>query len=346
MRKKYLWRDVEWMYQKWDVEKLTTKEMAELAGCEISVLCAWLNRLGVRSSTDGSPRMSRREIYKQKDWLIQKYLIDGLNTIEMGDLVERTSECIRYWLNKYGISRVRYSTEEAYNKQKCEMYEEFKEEERVKNAVVSASMEGGKEEARCLPKLKPTKSGRPDSWRRAISVAVKRSWKSKERRKKQADWAKGFWTGERRKCHSDLMKKRWAEGVYEGVYFGTPYRTTLEAEVADILDDLELEYCEQFVLSGDAYNRRFDFYIPKYRITIECQGSYWHTEETNPDVTEKDRAKHQLAKDNGVFPIEIWDYELRSEDGRALLARKMQGAIEDQDSECFLVEELVREGIL
>jgi len=43
------------------------------------------------------------EPYKNRHWLKQKYLIDGYDSDEIGDLCEVTGRAIRYHLKKFGI---------------------------------------------------------------------------------------------------------------------------------------------------------------------------------------------------------------------------------------------------
>ena len=45
------------------------------------------------------------EIYKNEEWLKEKYLEDKISTIQIGKLCGETKHTIRYWLKKYDINR-------------------------------------------------------------------------------------------------------------------------------------------------------------------------------------------------------------------------------------------------
>ena len=49
------------------------------------------------------------EIYKNKDWLYQKYVIEGLSTLEISKMTNVNRQTISNWLNKYGI-KIRQKT--------------------------------------------------------------------------------------------------------------------------------------------------------------------------------------------------------------------------------------------
>lgn len=45
-----------------------------------------------------------KKIFKNKDWLYQKYVEEQLSTVEIGRLCRVSNSPIRYWLKKFGIS--------------------------------------------------------------------------------------------------------------------------------------------------------------------------------------------------------------------------------------------------
>ena len=99
---------------------------------------------------------------------------------------------------------------------------------------------------------------------------------------------------------------------------GCPYcqSSTLENIVRHILDDSKYEYIQHYIpkwLKVDRYHyQSLDFYLPKYRIAIECQGRQHikasgnfgskklSSEEIYNKVCELDDRKNKLCKENNV----------------------------------------------
>ena len=121
-------------------------------------------------------------------------------------------------------------------------------------------------------------------------------------------------------CHREQMpeqaKKRWADGVYDGVFQGP---TSIEKETAKALNNLEIEHISQYRPNG--YSRIYDeFIIPN--ILVEVQGSYWHGPE-RPEQQKKDAEKAQWAKNNGFIPVIFWEHEIREQGAEALIKERI-----------------------
>ena len=56
----------------------------------------------------------------------------------------------------------------------------------------------------------------------------------------------------------------------------------LEQQVADILDDLGIEYEREKALPFQSRWRYFDFHLVEYGVLIEVDGAYWHDTKGNP----------------------------------------------------------------
>jgi len=50
-----------------------------------------------------------------------------------------------------------------------------------------------------------------------------------------------------------------------------------------------------------------DFYLPEYRIVIECDGDYWHN---LPGTREKDEMKDKVLIFNGFNVYRFWEHEI------------------------------------
>lgn len=81
-------------------------------------------------------------------------------------------------------------------------------------------------------------------------------------------------------------------------------RTGIEVAMADELTSRGIEFEEQ-VNVGNKFV--LDFYLPEYKLAIECDGDYWHT---RPGAPEKDARKNQHLTDIGVRFHRFWGSEI------------------------------------
>jgi len=109
-----------------------------------------------------------------------------------------------------------------------------------------------------------------------------------------------------RKLCSRKAKEYWAsvkhkENNTEDVYSST------EKIMKDILDQLGIKYIHNYLLltprEGKIRRYRIDFYLPDYKIGIECDGSVWHN---LWGVKEKDQLRDQAIFNE--FGIKIYRY--------------------------------------
>lgn len=57
----------------------------------------------------------------------------------------------------------------------------------------------------------------------------------------------------------------------------------LELHVAELLDQYQISYIRRYMLNGDIWSHEYDFYIPDYKILIDCDGKYFHSYMSDPD---------------------------------------------------------------
>ena len=93
----------------------------------------------------------------------------------------------------------------------------------------------------------------------------------------------------------------------------------LEQRVADLLDDLKIEYEREVPLKypGSGF-RYYDFCLYDYGILIEVDGAYWHGERKKIDYSslmakKNDMTKNWLAKKSGYNLIRIKEKEILEE---------------------------------
>lgn len=103
-------------------------------------------------------------------------------------------------------------------------------------------------------------------------------------------------------------KKKSTVGRFCSVYCYMRYKgkTQIEEITENILNKFKIKNIYQFKLN----NSFFDFYLPKYNILIECDGTYWHS---FPDTIKRDNKKTKMAKKEGYFLIRFSEKEILEE---------------------------------
>ena len=123
---------------------------------------------------------------------------------------------------------------------------------------------------------------------------------------------------------SDAQKKVWASLSYEQklkrVTPGNIVRTkrameikssSIEIKVKDQLDFYDVKYIQQKRVKDDYDNVYYlDFYIPKYKLVIECNGDYWHN---LPERKIRDKMLKKYVESTGRKIIFIWEHEIKDE---------------------------------
>ena len=88
--------DRDWLYQKYWIERLTCRAIAELVGCEATAVLKALKRLGIPRRTNSEahkgaiPQNKGQTKYpelRDEDWLYQKYWIEELSIHKIANIV-------------------------------------------------------------------------------------------------------------------------------------------------------------------------------------------------------------------------------------------------------------------
>ena len=92
----------------------------------------------------------------------------------------------------------------------------------------------------------------------------------------------------------------------------------LEEMVADMLDNLKIEWDREIPLKYLQGWRYYDFHLIEYGVLIEVDGSYWHGERDKPSYVtlmakKNDMIKNWLAKKEGYKLIRIKEKQLKEE---------------------------------
>ena len=94
--------------------------------------------------------------------------------------------------------------------------------------------------------------------------------------------------------------------------------SSLEQVVADMLDDLKIEWEREVPLKYLQGYRYYDFRLIGYNVMIEVDGSYWHGDRDKPSYVtlmakKNDMIKSWLAKKEGYELIRIKEKQLKEE---------------------------------
>lgn len=79
------------------------------------------------------------------------------------------------------------------------------------------------------------------------------------------------------------------------------YKTNIEKEMSNLLDNLGINYAPFFALRG--YNIEMDFAIPDLKLDIECDGSFWHKKIS-------DRKRDYFLKSKGWQTLRFSDQDI------------------------------------
>lgn len=138
-----------------------------------------------------------------------------------------------------------------------------------------------------------------DETKRKISLSQKRRMRkpfSEETRLKMSNSQKG-------KKKSMKTKQKIRESV-----IANPNRkfkdTSIELKIEAELQRRDINYQKQVPLCKIAI---VDFYLPEYRIVIQCDGDYWHN---RPGSKEKDERQDRILTFNAFNVYRFWEHDI------------------------------------
>lgn len=94
------YRDETWLREKYVVEELSQREIADLARVSQKTVANWMDKHEIPA--DGK-RGSNDTRFRDPDWLREKYVEEGLSTWEVADLCGCSQTTIRDWLGRHSI---------------------------------------------------------------------------------------------------------------------------------------------------------------------------------------------------------------------------------------------------
>lgn len=87
----------------------------------------------------------------------------------------------------------------------------------------------------------------------------------------------------------------------------TTHPTSIEVIVRDLLDSLGVRYLSEYPIGSFVV----DFYVPRRRLVIECDGEYWHS---LPGVKEKDARRDIWLRERGYRVLRLSESQIHSGD--------------------------------
>ena len=140
------------------------------------------------------------------------------------------------------------------------------------------------------------KSFMTDEVKGKISMAMKGIQHTEDARKKMSIAAKG-------RKFSEETRKKLRERI-----INNPNKifknTSIELKVEEELRNRNIDYQKQVPLCKVAV---VDFYLPEYRIVIQCDGDYWHN---LPDHKVRDEIQDRVLNFNGFNIFRFWEHEI------------------------------------
>lgn len=112
-----------------------------------------------------------------------------------------------------------------------------------------------------------------------------------------------------------------------------------EQRVADIFDTYDIEYIHHYFLSDDTYSHEFDFYVPKYKLLVDCDGVYYHSYLSDPDgvhvIDDYDEVRIHLVPKDHIFHVIIEGQEEKDIKELTKIMKSIDENIFDYDSYLF-----------
>lgn len=125
-----------------------------------------------------------------------------------------------------------------------------------------------------------------------------------ERSERASTWKKNF-----SKLSKDQKRKRLHKWIEAGMNSPKNFvETSIERKVKDQLKSFDIKFEEQKPIMGGHFI--VDFYLPEYRLVIECNGEYWHS---LPDRIKRDRELEEYVKIRGRDILWLWENDIKDD---------------------------------
>lgn len=137
--------------------------------------------------------------------------------------------------------------------------------------------------------------------------------KTKEEIKKLSDSLKGHVPWNKGRNWTEEEKDRIRKGVIRSGKYGlnnilSNYPTSIEIKVGKQLKDYGVRYIYQKPICNGHFI--VDFYLPEYKLVVECNGDYWHS---RPERKERDKELEEYVLSKGKDILWLWEHEINDE---------------------------------
>lgn len=166
--------------------------------------------------------------------------------------------------------------------------------------------------------------GLTEEWKRNISKGMKGKKKSEKTKKRMSEYQSN-----RTREHEENFRKSWKEQwnsltkaqqlerISKWIKAGhksfnsfSLKPTSIEIKVKKQFDKYGIKYIQQKHINDGERNYYLDFYIPSFKLVIECNGDYWHNKQ---DRKERDKRLETYVKSTGRNIVFIWEHEINDE---------------------------------
>lgn len=276
-----LYRNKDWLEQKYLIEKLTSVEIANLANVKNHrTILKQLHFFSIPIRKQGYGKKDKnvilnniisknpiaKETYLSKDWLEKKYLIEKLTTYEIAKLCNlKTHKSICSWLVFFGIPLRLGGTKNG-----AKLSEEHKKAISVgglKNPSYGMLGKHHSEESKKLNTLHNIgkhSEAKSDECKEKIKIA---------------------------RSQQKIVKKD----------------TLIEIKIKNFLTKLGILF-ENHKLIKIPHYYQCDCFVPSKNLVIECDGDYWHN---YPNLRDIDLIRNKEMEESGLKVLRLWERDIK-----------------------------------
>lgn len=296
-------------------DKLSTHEIAKLYNCTQTTVRRALARKGIKLRSYSEAQEGK----KHPPEVVAKRALAIRKAFQNEETKKKHRESVKRALHRKDVNQrlregqrrgwadpiVREKRKQAMNKPKvkAKLSEATKlafQDPETRQRIINASTKG---------------KNTPEAKKRLSEAAKRRMANPEIKRRILAKWHHN----PKRKAERIEVARR---GGIASILSQAKENTSIEKAIAEAIQELGIDYISQKLLG------RFivDFFIPKAKLVIECDGDYWHN---LPEMKERDKRKNGWLKKQGFRVIRIWEHDIKADSRKALLDALERGGLLD-----------------
>lgn len=311
-----LYKNKNWLYQKYWVEKLSMSEIGKIYGISDGAIWEWMKKFNIKRRAQKEAQNIEDRLYKHKSWLYQKYVGEKLSMSQIAKLCGVNLVTIFNWMERFAIKRRALSESAKMAQNRPEVKKKMSETQKiVQNYPDVKKRHREATIAACR---------RPEV-RKKHREAMKARWSNPDYRKRMSDIFKARQNRpEIKKKNSRRQEKRWENPEYFKKMCQMSKELWCDPEhVKKMLhcrgkspNKLEKRFDEMTPknvrFTGDgAWWRKLDdgkHHNPDFKITgqnkvVEIYGDYWHRNDNPQDLID-------LYNEAGLGCLIFWEREV------------------------------------